>query len=228
MTDDGYTIAIERPAPFAVHVSPQAMREAMVADELAIAARAGVPLSTRDAEAMVARDLAVFDAVEREAPAVESGAPSAVEQAERREENTRRRAEALAEADASSAHLVDARKSAVLQAASMPTDRWSYAKGRLSRLLRGYSKHPDPAKAAANCDQPALAVEIVSLMYAVARTQAHRQAGTWPRRRPRYEESNPFWGVSRQDFGRVLMRLAEDICDRSTGMPGYGPWWVPK
>ena len=227
MIDDGYTIAIDRPAPFAIP-SPQAAREAMVADEIAISVRAGSPLSRTEAERLIARDLATYEAVKREAPAPWTpSAPTAEESAEIRAERRAQRAEALATADASQPAMIDARPSAVLQATSLPTDRWSLAKGRLRALLKGYGTHPNPDIAAASCDQPKLAAEIVILMHAAARTQKRRQTGRWGKP-PRYERTNPFWGVSRADFGRVLQRLAENICDRSTSMPGYGPWHVPK
>jgi len=35
---------------------------------------------------------------------------------------------------------------------------------------------------------------------------------------------NPFYGKNDVDCARILQRLVEDICDRSTGK--MGPWWV--
>ncbi len=226
MTDDGYTIPIEAP-PALVPLSPPAAREAMVADEMAIYARAGVPLSSREAERMIARDLAIYEAAGREAPSTWTpSAPTPDEAQERQAERVARKNEALASVAASQPGMVDAVPSAVLQAESLPTDRWSYAKGRIARLLRGMVANTNPKIAAASCDQPALAEEVIVLHWQVAITQKRRQLGTWGP--PPKGQRNPFWGVSRKDFGRVFQRLVEDICDRSTACPGYGPWLVPK
>lgn len=228
MTDDGYSIPIEAPAALVAPPSPCAAREAMVADELAIAARAGVPMTTADAEQWVSRGLAIYEAVEREAPSTWTPtAPTPAEAQERATERQARKAESLAEVAASQPMMVDARLSRVAHATSVPTDRWSLAKGRVSMLLRNATPHVSPTIQAATCDQPALAERLIVLFHEAARTQGRRHSGLWGKR-PRYERRNPFWGIGPGDFGKVLQRLVEDICDQSTGCPGYGPWRVDK
>lgn len=227
MTDDGYSIPIEAP-PALVPLSPPAAREAMVADEIAIAARNGVTLSAQDAERWVLRDLQVYEAVKREAPSTWTPRePGPIEAAERAAERQARKRELLSDVMASQPDLVDVRQSRVMHATSLPTDRWSLAKGRAARLLTGMVEHPNPVIAAAACDQPDLAVRLIVIMFDAARTNGRRHTGKWGKR-PAYERHNPFWGVGPGDFGRVLQRLVEDVCDASTGRPGYGPWRVPK
>lgn len=224
---DDNSIPLPPIAPLRPPASPSDMRAGMVADELAIAARAGVKLEPREAEQLVDRDLAIFDAVARDAPAYWSPTPSSpAEQREHAAERGAKKRELLATAMAAQPELVPARKSRALQAPSLPGERWSYAKGRIKRLLAGLTPHVNPKIAASTCDQPALAEEVIVMFWQVATTQGRRQSGQWGPEPP--GEHNPFWGVSMKDFGRVLQARVESICDRSTGCPGYGPWWVPK
>lgn len=223
MSDDG---AIPLPAIPALPVlSPQEIREGMVADEIRMAARNGVKLEPREAERVVARDLDFFQAIQRNATPAPRYAETS--RAQRKADRQDRKEQALATVNARNVtpgRAVTPRKSRVLQAKSLPTERWSYAKGRIIRICEGMSVHANPVVATRTATCPDLALEVLKLQVWAAVTHMRRHTGEWGPEPA--GERNPFWGLSPADFGRVLMRLTEDICDRSSAK--LGPWWVPK
>lgn len=211
--------------------SPSELREGMVTDEIAIAARVGVRLDRREAERIVVSDLALTDAIAREAPAEWTPAPpDPAEQAERVAERDRRIAEELARHGAEvpkGDEGYSIRQSKLIHATSLPDSTWSLAKGRIARILSDRTDHPDIMVATSTCVAPALAREVIALHAFVVASLPGRHTGKWKPQRPG-DEPNPFWGLAPDDFGRKFQRLIENICDRSTGIPGLGPWRVPK
>lgn len=211
------------------------MREGMIAEEIVIAQRGGVRLDRRDAERLIMSDLTITDAVEREAPAQWTapdsssddgkGTPLPVDPIVKE-----RLAAELAKSGTS---VVDpdagwsVRESKVLHAKSMPDDDWSRAKMRVARILAGRTEDPDIRIACSTCEAPGLALEIVAIHAFIVTSQPGRHTGMWRPERPG-DQPNPFHGLKPDDFGRKFKRLIEDICDRSTGIPGLGPWRVPK
>lgn len=198
--------------------SPQELREWMVEDYTRMHIGYGGPTDRRDVERRVLSDLAITDAVAREAryaPAPSKPDPAEV-RAERRGGLDQRAAEVGATIDHGQL-AVKRQPVAIAHAASLPTDRWSFAKGRLARIMSGATNHPDPKIATSTCEVPALALRAYKLFaqFATARYM--------PRQR---DEANPFFGLSVLDRGRLLQRMVEDICDASTGR--LGPWLVPK
>lgn len=207
------------------------MREGMIAEEIVIAQRSGASLDRRTAERMIMSDLTITDAVEREAPAQWTPSPGDVEDAAQVEaEHRGRLAAELAKGGAS---VIDpdagwsVRESKVLHAKSMPDDDWSRAKMRVVRILAGRTEHSDVRIACSTCEAPGLALEIVAIHAFIVTSQPGRHTGVWRPERPG-DQPNPFWGLKPDDFGRKFKRLIENICDRSTGIPGLGPWRVPK
>ena len=231
MIADAAQAASVRVPVLAAPPSESDMREGMVAEEIAISARAGVSLDRRAAERLIASDLAIADAVVREStPAWARSIPDPQESAARDAEQRQRlgaelskRGAAVPDADAG----YSVRKSKLIHATSMPDSSWSLAKGRIARILSDRTEHPDIRVACSTCVAPGLALEIVALQAFVMASLEGRHTGKWRPERPG-DEPNPFWGLSPDDFGRKMMRLIEDICDRSTGIPGLGPWRVPK
>lgn len=230
IADAPQTGTIKVPA-LAAPASVSDMREGMVADEMLIAQRSGVTLDRRTAERLIASDLALTDAVEREAPAQWSPSPADAEEAEHvAAERGGRLASELAKRGAS---VPDAdagwsvRNSRVLHATSVPDSQWSRAKMRIARICAGLTPHANIMIATSTCEAPALAREIVALQAFVAASVPGRHTGKWTPQRPG-DEPNPFHGLKPDDFGRKFMRMIENICDRSTGIPGLGPWRVPK
>lgn len=206
------------------------MREGMVADEIAIAARAGVTLGRREAERLIASDLALTDAVEREAPPVWTERPDPERDQARIAEREARLAAELTRHGAEVPKAEDGysvRKSRLLHATSLPDSDWSRAKMRVARILAGRTDHADIRVACSTCEAPGLALEIVALQAFVVASLEGRHTGKWRPQRPG-DEPNPFHGLAPDDFGRKFMRMIENICDRSTGIPGLGPWRVPK
>lgn len=198
--------------------SPQELREWMVEDYTRMHIGYGGPTDRRDVERRVLSDLAITDAVAREArhaPPPPKPDPAEV-RAERRGGLDQKAAEVGATIDHGQL-TVKRQPVAIAHAASLPTDRWSFAKGRLARIMSGATNHPDPKIATSTCEVPALALRAYKLFAQFA------TARYLPRQR---DEANPFFGLSVIDRGRLLQRLVEDICDASTGR--LGPWLVPK
>lgn len=198
--------------------SPQELREWTVEDYSVMNQAMGLPADREAVERMAVRDLELYDAVMRERTST-APTPSA---------------EAVAEQRASRQERVDAKaaeKGATIQrrdttwrvpnkiehAKAMPGSRWSYAMGRLKRILDGATNHPDPMVATSTCEIPALAREVFRI-----------QAWVFTRRVPPrpQDEQNPFYGLSEADYVRVLQRRIEDVCDLSSGR--LGPWWIPR
>ncbi len=207
------------------------MREGMVAEEMLIAQRAGVSLDRPTAERLIASDLALSDAVARETPPAWSVSPDPERDAAQIAERERRLAAELMQHGAApvpdEAEGYSVRRSRLIHAASLPDSTWSLAKGRIARILSDRTEHPDIRVACSTCVAPGLALEIVALQAFVMASLEGRHTGKWRPERPG-DQPNPFHGLKPDDFGRKFMRLIEDICDRSTGIPGLGPWRIPK
>lgn len=230
MIADAPQKATVRVPALAEPASPSDLREGMIAEEIAIAQRAGANLDRRTAERWIADDLALSEAVARETPPAwatridpEAKAQAEADQARRLADELGKRGAAVPDADAG----YSVRKSKLIHATSMPDDVWSLAKGRVARILSGRTEHPNVRIACSTCEVPRLALELVAIEAFTMASLEGRHTGKWRPERPG-DEPNPFWGLKPDDFGRKLMAMVMDICDRSTGIPGLGPWRVPK
>ncbi len=198
--------------------SPQELREWTVEDYTVMNRSMGLPADREVVERQAVRDLELYDAVRREAPV--AAPPSAEVQREMRATRQERVDAKAAEKGATiqrGQQRVVRRPNQIMHGKATPGTRWSYALGRLQRIISGATKHADPAVATSTCELPRLALEVYRMYAQVALRHMPPRPG---------DEANPFYGLSQIDFGRVLQRKVEDICDRSTGR--LGPWFVPK
>lgn len=218
------------PPPLVAPRSPQEMLAWAVEDRAAMMARAGVTVDRHALAKSIAADFEIADAFDRQAAApspADRQRAAATVKAKRVEARAKRDREAgmgSATPTAPSGRVVEAR-SKILHARSAPTSRWSYAKGRLARIVEGMTPHSNLKIACSTCEMPALALEVFRLQGFVYASQAGRHTGKWKAPRPG-DEANPFHGLDPIDFGAKFQRMIEDICDRSTSK--LGPWWVPK
>lgn len=100
------------------------------------------------------------------------------------------------------------------------SERWGFAVGRMKRILQGGVEKRSDIVAAVNGGGvlAKLAAEYTEAFgNYMFRHQPPPTSG---------KDHNPFRGKSETDSARILMRLVEDICDKSTGV--LGPWMVPK
>lgn len=95
--------------------------------------------------------------------------------------------------------------------------RWGAACARLHRIMEGAGRSATLAGAVANSTVPKLAREWMDA-YGFFMTR-----GGPPPSRGRIDP-NPFRGLSDRDASRLLIRMGEDICDRSTGV--LNAWYV--
>lgn len=192
-------------------ISGVALKERTVRDYKRWAERVGRSVDADTLERQAVADLELADAFDRGAVAPSSKPNPEKVQAKR---------ETLAEqASEHGAEIVTGktikRELAALHAKARPGSKWSYAMGRLARILqRPALPSREPWK---DCEIPALAKKVYRLQAFVAldpmRTQ-ERVGG----------EVNPFYGLSDRDFSRKFRRLIEDICDESVGRLGH--WYV--
>jgi hypothetical protein len=99
------------------------------------------------------------------------------------------------------------------------SERWGYAAGRIQRILEGVRKDTSSLVVAVeDAELGKLATEFADLW-------AHFKTFMGPPPKTG-QDPNPFRGLSPRDAARKFQRLVEDICDRSTGIPGLGPWYT--
>ena len=198
--------------------SPQELREWTVEDFTVMNRSQGLPDAREVVERQVVRDLELYDAVKREHPVPLAPTPSDVaeQRATRQEKIDARAAEKGATIQRQPGQVVS-RPNIIEHGRPTPGSRWSYALGRLKRIVAGATNHPNPVIATSTCEMPKLALEVYRMYAQVATRRVPMRPG---------DEANPFYGLSQVDFGRVLQRKIEDIADRSSGR--LGPWFVPK
>jgi hypothetical protein len=196
---------------------PIELKERTVRDYQRNYARAGLHVEPRALEQLAVADLGLADNYEASIP-VSAYRPDPERDAAKAAEK-----ELAVEQEAAKvgAEVVTGKMTTrilpVLHAKARPGSKWSFAMGRLARILQ----RPNiPSRTPwADCEIPHLAQR-------VHRLQAFIRLD--PMRRSEFvgDERNPFYGLSDRDFGRKFRRMIEDICDDSAGR--LGPWWVPK
>lgn len=181
-----------------------------VRDYTRYAERAGVPTDAAGLERLAVADLELADAYDRE---VENG-PAKLKP----EQIQRQRATLDEAAAAEGAEIVTGRtirrEIAALHAKPRPGSKWSFAMGRLARILQ----RPNlPSRTPwEDCEIPHLAKRVYRIQAFVTFRHLARVGS----------EENPLHGLSDADFQRKFRRMIEDICDASSSK--LGPWWVPK
>ncbi len=198
--------------------SPQELREWTVEDYTVMARSMGNPSDREVIERQTVRDLELYDAIQREHSVPVAASPVALEaQRASREERTDAKAATkgatIQRSDTGTVRVPNR----IEHAKAVAGSRWSFAMGRLKRIIAGATAHPDVTIATSTCEMPALARDVFRIQAFVLSRRAVQ--------RPQ-DERNPFAGLSNEDFARKLQRKIEDICDRSSAR--LGPWWVPK
>lgn len=96
--------------------------------------------------------------------------------------------------------------------------RWPYAVMRIKRILEGVARCSSIEGAVNGAEYKSLAKEYVELYaFYLMRTRPAPVKGT---------DHNPFRYLSDEDAYKMFVRKVENICDRSTAMPGLGRWYV--
>ena len=195
-----------------------ALKEATVRDYQRNAIRAGLPIDMQAIERQAVADCQLVDAFMRD---VSPRAPVAPDPAKAAEKAGTLDAMA-AEQGATIIHDPEAlvrKKFRSLSAVPKPDSRWSNALARMSRILLGITAHASRREACATAAIPQLAYELMRLhAFLITRHIPPTLRG----------EPNPFYGLSDADFIAKYKRLVEDVCDKSTGHPGFGSWRTPK
>lgn len=195
-------------------LTPQEIRNATIRDYTRAAERAGVRVDSQTIERAAVNDCELYDAVMR---GVRTEPSQSSTQEKRRVERRNALADTMRETGARPVSRSTKLNIPILNGRPKLGSRWSFALGRIKRIVAGASQHPDPRVAFATCEIPKLAYEVFRIHAFVALRKFPPRSG---------DEPNPFYGLSDADFGRVLQRKLEDICDLSCGR--MGPWFVPK
>ena len=205
----------------AAKIDGPALREATVRDYRRNAERAGIAADPLMLERLALADCELYAATQREAPVTWTAAPDPETEARRASDLQRIMAEETG------AELVDEDMYVVREHHPLLTDvpkpqsRWSNAVARCGRITAGLSARSGKRtrRDFDSCAMPDLAWDLWRIQcLAVLRHVPPALLG----------EANPFFGLSSFDFQRRLERMVEDICDRSTGHPGFGSWRTPK
>jgi hypothetical protein len=197
-----------------VTIEGVALKDATVRDYRRWTERAGERVDMAAIERQAVADCEVADKAIREqaARAHVVAAPDPEKEAEKAAELSRQVAETGAEL-LDDAGAITSRRT-LLTSKAMPKSQWSYAMGRVARILEGTPHNPPPGS---------LQHDLLRLKAWAAMRIPKRARHLIATRRAK-DEQNPFDGKSERDFNRMLQRMIYDICDKSTGK--FGPWWV--
>lgn len=200
-------------------LDPQIVRERMIRGYTESYRRAQIPMTPRQIEQQVIADCELVDAALARGE-ISSGPRPSAKPAEPAPARRNLVAEAAAENGLRSGAGGTPIRFRVLHAdPTTVSERWGYAAGRIKRILDGVRKDTSSLVVAVeHAECAALATEFADLW-------AHFKLfmGPPPKTGP---DRNPFRGLSTRDAARKFQRLVEDICDRSTGIPGFGPWFT--
>lgn len=191
--------------------SPLELRDATVRDYTRAARRIGLEPDVEAIARLAQADLTLVDAYEREVK--RSPAPAAPRQRARPRQSALEKAQQEQGVKVVQDHATRDRPHVLYAKAHMVSQRWSHATARIARILQGVTASSDISQSLQDAVAPKLAKEFAELYI-------HFQL------RGRQSKHNPFRGLSARDAARMFVRKVEDICDRSTGIPGLGPWWV--
>lgn len=192
------------------------LKQATVRDYKRWAERAGQRVDVGELEKLAVADLQLADAYDRGRDPTAKVTPDPEREQAARQSLAEQAAEQGAEIVTGGTKTIT-RRLAPLHAKARPGSKWSFAMGRLARILQ----RPNiPSRTPwVDCEMPHLAKRVYRLKAFV---------GLDPMRRSEKVggEVNPFYGLSDRDFERKFRRMIEDICDDSSAR--LGPWWVPK
>lgn len=191
-------------------ITGTALKDATVRDYKRWAERAGQSVDSAALERQAVADLELADNFENEAVHTERKASP--------EDAAAKRATLEQEAQAAGAEIVTGkmirRQIASLHAKPRPGSKWSFAMGRLARIL---ARPPLPSrKPWEDCEIPHLAKRVYELKAFVLFRHMEFVG----------DQRNPLHGLNAQDFERKFRAMTMQICDESSGR--MGPWFVPK
>jgi hypothetical protein len=200
-------------------LDPQTIRDRMIRSYTAGYRRAGIAMTDREIERQVVSDCEIVDAARARGEISNGPRPGASP------EPPKPRVDHVAQAAAIAGLRLNAGGGEVLRTRVLhgdPTkvsERWGYAAGRIKRILEGVRRDTTSLVVAVeDAELGKLATEFGEL-WSCFKTFTGPPPKTGPDR-------NPFRGLSVRDAARKFQRLVEDICDRSTGIPGLGPWYT--
>ena len=106
---------------------------------------------------------------------------------------------------------------------SAAADRWTHAQGRIMQILEpqgvidsSMEMKDVPTRLEAmwkNAKVPQLARMVLEIF-------------SWANMSGKKHRLNPFYGLGPRDMQRKYVRMIEDVCDASTGIPTLGPWYI--
>jgi hypothetical protein len=222
VSNDSIEIAAPpRPVPL---TDPHELKGRMLEDYTRKAGTFGLPRESVEIEKLVLHDLELAAAFRRdEGPAPAPKAPDPEAAARRRRAAEQAAATAARSRTGSEIQYTAPREwGPVLD---LPpdvenSDQWSHAKGRLRRISTGSSlpiKHPDGSydfrSMTATCEYPEGAYEFLNNWFSLDFRYV------WETRK-----HNPFYGLTHREASLKFVRLAMNICDRSSGV--LGGWWI--
>jgi hypothetical protein len=207
-----------KPKPLEPITDPVALKEATVRDyKRWSATMGGSTPSSSEIESQAIRDLLLVEAYQHGRDLTRAPARVAPRRAERVIDEWSRQRDEDGVRVAPAAPAQRYRPGVLFQRAHARSEKWSFAIGRVNRLLEGASIHADIKVVASTAAHPVLALRFLRA-YAAYLMRGHLEA--------RKSRHNPFEGLSDKDASRKFERMVYDICDASHGFAG--PWWVPK
>jgi hypothetical protein len=199
-------------------LDPQTIRERMIRSYSAGYKRAGIAMTPREIEQQVVSDCEIVDAALARGEISNSPPPGA------KPAPARPRTDHVAKAAADSGMRLgtggDIVRFRVLhEDPTKVSERWGYAAGRIKRILEGVRRDTSSLVVAVeDAELGKLATEFADLW-------SHFKTFMGPAPRTG-SDRNPFRGLTPRDAARKFQRMVEDLCDRSTGIPGLGPWYA--
>jgi len=198
-------------------LDPQTVRQRMIRSYTAGYRRAGIAMTSREIEQQVVSDCEIVDAARARGEISNGPQPGAAAPAKQRVDHVAKAAAETGMRTNPDGQIV--RFKVLHEDPTKVSERWGYAAGRIKRILEGVRKDTSSLVVAVeDAELGKLATEFANL-WAYFKTFM----GPPPRTGP---DPNPFRGLSTRDAARKFQRLVEDICDRSTGIPGLGPWFT--
>lgn len=195
-------------APLIPLKSPLELKEATIRDYMRNGERGGMPSSRADVEKLAKADLEMVDAYKRgidlspKLPKKRVKRDVIVPPTEMPGPQVRQGAPAKRD-----------RPDVLYAQAHKVSQRWPFAMGRIKRIIDGATQSASNAVLMSTCECPDLALEV-------------RRLHADYLMRGRISKHNPFSGLSEDDARRKMIRMVEDICDKSSGR--LGPWWIPR
>jgi len=185
----------------AAALSPYERRERIVASYMAGFQAQGIAADPLAVERMVVSDMQLVDHAQP--------APAKAKRARSSEPKPPRRARHANPAGAAVRSRITDGDPLLVSA------KWGGAVRRFGQILQTHGKASSIVLAIADAEVESLAKQAAEVW------GFYMTRGRPP---PPGIDHNPFRGMSTKDASLKLMRLVEDICDRSTGR--MGPWWV--